>query len=85
MIHMKSSAAHNTVAFCMVATGQPVWHVATFAKLATKALKYTIYSNFGTCRPRRAEIPKPALRLATGPALCVTPLDIATQPAQRDA
>jgi hypothetical protein len=24
MIHMKSSAAHNTVAFCMVATGQPV-------------------------------------------------------------
>jgi len=40
-----------TVPVCMVATGQLALHVATFAELATRALKYTIYSNFGACSP----------------------------------
>ena len=46
----------NTVPMYMVATGQPVLCVATFAELATRALKHTKYSNFGTCRPTGPEI-----------------------------
>jgi hypothetical protein len=40
----------------MVATGHLALHVATFAELATRALKYTIYSNFGAFSPAGPEI-----------------------------
>jgi len=75
---------YTTVAFCMIATGLLTLHIATFAKLATRVPKYTIYSNFGACRTRRAQNlrPKTALQLATSWALYVTPPNIATQPAQ---
>jgi len=39
----------------MVATGLAL-RVATFAELATRALKYTIYSNFGAFSPAGPEI-----------------------------
>ena len=57
-----------TIPVCMVATGHPALRIATFAKLATRALKYTIYSNFGTCSPTgpkiRAQIQRYAWQLA---------------------
>ena len=67
----------------MVATGWPALCVATFAMLATRALKHTIYGNFGACRPRRGPNwgPNTVLLPATDPALCVTHSDLATQPA----
>ena len=38
-----------TIHVCMVATGQLVLCIATVAKLTTRALKNTIYSNFRAC------------------------------------
>ena len=46
----------NTIPVCMVATGHLALRVATFAKLATRVLKYTIYSNFGAFSPTGPKI-----------------------------
>ena len=38
-----------TIPVCMVAIGQLVLCIATFAELTTRVLKYTIYNNFRAC------------------------------------
>ena len=48
--------ASVTIPVRMVATGHLVLCIATFAELATWALKYTIYSNFGAFSPAGPKI-----------------------------
>ena len=38
-----------TISVSMIATGQLMLWIATFAELTTRVLKYTIYNNFRAC------------------------------------
>src|ERR1700689_2885636 len=69
-----------TIHVCMVATGQLVLYIATVAKLTTRALKHTIYSNFRVCTLAGPDHsgPNTALCMATGPVLHIMVVTVCT-------
>ena len=80
----KKKQLERTVAVCIVATGQPALRVATFAELATRALKHTVYGNFRSCSPQRPKfVPKYSVTHGNWPATIHTATVFATELFQR--